>query len=159
MKNHQYVENAKHLVLEKEKLPMPRKPRGDVLDWPRSVGDLSQEDLAEHLTVWTAWAGYTRGLLASASANQVAYESQQGIFKSKEMIRQEGDHKTVTAMKAAVESSEEFLECEENATQSRVNKKILESLLVTYENRRDVISREITRRSKEFDEHNSKRMT
>jgi hypothetical protein len=151
MEDHEYIRDAKGFVKEKG-FPMPAKPSTEVLPWPRSVGDLTYEELAEHSTIWSGWAGYTRVLLAVASANQVAYESQEGIFRSKEMVKREGDYKTVTALKASIEDSDEMRQYHENAVQSRVQKKILRALLETYEKRVEVISRELTRRTKDIED-------
>ncbi len=145
MEDHPAVSDAKMKIIT-EGFPRPSKPADDNLGWPKSVGDLTNEQLALHLTVWSGWAGYTRVLLAVASANQVAYESQKGIFRSQEMVKHAADYKTVTALRAAVDSSETIQRYDENFMQARVEKKILSSLLETYVERESVISREITRR-------------
>jgi hypothetical protein len=151
MEDHEYIKGAKAFVKDRG-FPMPAKPLTEVPPWPRSVGDLTYEELAEHSTIWSGWAGYTRVLLAVASANQIAYESQEGIFRSKEMVKREGDYKTVTALKASIEDSDEMRQYRDNAVQSRVQKKLLRALLETYEKRVEVISRELTRRTKDIED-------
>jgi hypothetical protein len=68
------------------------------------------------------------------------------------MVKREGDYKTVTALKASIEDSDEMRQYHENAVQSRVQKKLLRALLETYEKRVEVISRELTRRTKDIED-------
>lgn len=151
MEDHEYVSAAKRRIKD-DGFPLPCKPVVENLQWPSSVQGLSTGELAEHLTIWSGWAGYTRVMLAIAEANKIAYKSQQTVYRSSEMVKQERYYKTVTALKAAVDSSGDMLRYVQEATQAKIEKKFLVALLYTYEERVSVISREITRRRQDYDD-------
>jgi predicted nucleotidyltransferase len=109
------------------------------------------------MTYWTGWAGYARTMLASVSSELSMYESQLGVFRSKEMLRIEGQFKTVTAAKAAVEELSEVQERVRENQPLKAKKALLQAVLTTYEERSAVISREISRRGMDFSEASRKR--
>lgn len=136
--------------------PIPVKPLGMPQDliWPKNVADLSSNDLARHMTWWSGWSASARYALARAETNEEAYSEarrlkvQQGIFKS------EGDYASVTELKAAVEQGKDVQELDAKLLKARAMKKMLKALLTGYEEKYAVVSREISRRTREEYEAN-----
>ena len=137
--------------------PMPRKPPGEELQWPSNVADLSPDELAQQLTYWSAWAGYTRVVVAKAEINEVAYKRTVETVRSRRMLELDGEYKTVTALKVAVENDEVLVIAGDNQDASKSMRKMLKAFLDTYEDRCKVLSREISRRG--MDAEFSRRQT
>lgn len=135
-------------------LPIPKKPYNVLhdLDWPENVADLSTVDLAEHLTWWSAWSGYTRYHLARAETNHEAFSTKYRIETQVKIMKSKGDHKTVTELKASVAQLPEMQKLEAQMLKAEAERKLLKALLENYEGKYKTVSREVTRRSADFDE-------
>ena len=150
-----------HTLLEAEDrvkslgLPIPKRPFGndtEELAWPENVADLDTVELARHLTWWQAWSGYVRYQLARAETNHEAFSTQFRIETQLKIIKSTGDHKTVTELKASVAQFPEMQKLEKSMLRAESEKKLLKALLENYEGKYKTVSREVTRRSAEFEE-------
>jgi hypothetical protein len=136
-------------------LPIPKKPYNAAkpdLAWPENVADLSTVELAEHLTWWSAWSGYARYHLARAETNHEAFSTKYRIETQVKIMKSKGDHKTVTELKASVAQLPEMQRLEAQMLKAEAEKKLLKALLENYEGKYKTVSREVTRRSADFDE-------
>lgn len=140
-------------------LPIPKRPydsSADDLVWPSNIADLSTTELAQHLTWWSAWSGYARYHLARAETNHEAFTAQHKIQTQIAIAKSKGDHKNVTELKASVAQLPDMQKLEAKVLKAEAEKKLLKALLENYEGKYKTISREVTRRSADFDEEGSR---
>jgi hypothetical protein len=132
--------------------PLPESPAKTGTYWPENVADLDSQELALHLTHWSAWAGYARFQLAIAETNFAAFTTEFNVSEQIFVHRSKGDYKTVTEMKAAFAQKPEMQQLEAKVLKAEAEKKIIKALLEGYEMKYSTISREISRRTHDFDE-------
>jgi len=156
MEDSQTVIKARKKI-EKLGLPVPDKPAGGSadLEWPANVGDLSVDELAEHMSWWTGWASYARQHLAEADTNAAAYKEQYSTSMSEAVFKSEGDYGTVTEMKAAIAQRPDLQKIQARVLEASGIRDMVKALLAGYEEKRATISREITRRGLEWGEQTS----
>jgi hypothetical protein len=132
-------------------LPLPEKPggRSTEVSWPRNIADLSAEELARHMTWWEGWAAFAEYHLAEADTNAISFEKRLDLETQVRIHKSEGDYASVTALKASVAQQKDLQELQGKALQASAEKKLLRALLEGYRGKRDTISREITRRTRE----------
>jgi hypothetical protein len=130
--------------------PLPESPAKTGVYWPENIADLDSQELALHLTHWSAWAGYARFQLAIAETNFAAFTSEFNVSEQVFVYRSKGDYKTVTEMKAAFAQKPEILQLEAKVLKAEAEKKIIKALLEGYEMKYSTISREISRRMQDF---------
>lgn len=136
-------------------LPLPKEPVSSEVEWPDNVADLDQTQLAAHMTWWTAWSSFIQYHLAQAETNAAAFKEelevtvQQMIFKS-----DENDYKNVTSMKAAIGQLPMVQKIKAKLLEAQAKKRMLSALLEGYEKKYSTISREISRRSMEWEHRN-----
>jgi len=137
-------------------IPLPEKgdPKAHV-SWPGNVGDLSSEEIAQHMTWWTAWSGFVRYELAEVETNVAALTAELELVKGEAMHKSEGDYKTVTELKAAVAQMSSVQTAEAMVLEASATKRMLKALLVGYEEKYQTISREVSRRQGDREEANS----
>lgn len=135
-------------------LPIPDRPykSAENLEWPNNVADLSTTELAQHLTWWSAWSGYARYNLARAETNHEAFSTEYRIQTQVKIMKSTADYKSVTEMKASVAQLPEMQRLEARMLKAEAEKKLLKALLENYEGKYKTISREVSRRSAEWDE-------
>lgn len=132
--------------------PLPERPASTGVFWPSNVADLDSTELAQHLTHWSAWAGYSRFQLAIAETNFAAFTEESAVNEQVFMYRSKGDYKTVTEMKASVAQRPEMQQLAAKVLRAEAEKKIIKALLEGYEMKYATISREISRRTHDFNE-------
>jgi hypothetical protein len=137
-------------------LPRPEKPRSPDLTWPDNVADLESQELAQHLTVWSAWSGYARYHLAIAETNYAAFSKEHDVTEQVRLFKSKGDYKTVTEHKASVGQSKDMQELKAKVLVAEAEKKMIKALLDGYELKHSTVSREISRRSADFEENRSR---
>lgn len=139
-------------------LPIPSKPYlgAEDLEWPKNVADLETTELAHHLTWWTAWSGYTRYHLARAETNHEAFSTEYRINHQMHIVKSTGDFKTVTELKASVSQFPGMQKLEAQMLRAEAETKLLKALLENYESKYKTVSREVSRRSSEWDEEKSR---
>lgn len=144
---------AADAVIAKLGLPLPRKPEkcGEP-EWPQNVSDLTPEELTQHLTWWKGWTAHTRWHLARIEGNFIAAEEMYRKLTSELTYKSEGDYGTVTALKASVANAPEVLKARKKVLEAKVTVGLVRALLDGYEDKFIAISRELTRRGKDFDE-------
>jgi len=136
--------------------PKPSKPRLGDLEWPDNIADLESQELALHLTTWSGWAGYARYYLAIAETNYAAFSKEHDVKEQIKLFKSKGDYKTVTEHKASVGQSRDMQEVKAKVLVAEAEKKLTKALLDGYEIKYSTISREISRRSADFEENKSK---
>jgi hypothetical protein len=130
--------------------PIPESPAKTKTYWPENVADLDSQELALHLTHWSAWAGYARFQLAVAETNYAAFSSELSVNEQKYLFRSKGDFKTVTELKASVGQLPVMQQLEAKVLKAEAEKKLIKALLDGYEMKYSTISREISRRMQDF---------
>jgi hypothetical protein len=133
-------------------LPIPSRPIAGILEWPENVADLESTELAYHLTSWSGWASYARYQLAIAETNYAAFSTELAVTEQVRLFKSKGDYKTVTEHKASVGQSKDIQEIKAKVLVTEAEKKMIKALLEGYENKYSTISREISRRSADFEE-------
>lgn len=136
-------------------LPIPNQPREKVLVWPENVADLDGPELANHLSWCAAWSSYARYQLARSETNYAAFQTELSVKESIAIVNSKGDHSSVTETKASVYQLPEIQRLKAKLLESEALKKMIKSLLDGYEMKYATISREISRRSHEWDEKRS----
>jgi L-lactate utilization protein LutC len=132
--------------LEKERIETPPEPDVEQTEVPEELADLSDADLMEELREKTAWVNHLSVKLAEAEAMEEAAEYYVKRTRTKIMLADEDRYGTVTELKMHAESSEEFLEAEDEFRTARTYRKMLQPIYESAERRASNISREITRR-------------
>jgi hypothetical protein len=130
--------------------PIPQSPYDSGIAWPENVADLESQELAAHLTHWSAWAGYARYQLAVAETNHTAFSTEFGVNEQVCLYKSKGDYKTVTELKASVHQLPKMQELRAKVLKAEAEKKIIKALLDGYEMKYSTISREISRRTQDF---------
>lgn len=150
MENSKTLKTAEAEVARCE-FPLPDKPVGKSTDitWPANVADLSPAQLAKHMTWWSGWSSNIRYALAKAETNETAFGEQRRLAVQIGIHKTEGDYKTVTEIKAAVEISKPIQKLDAKILEAKALKKLLKALLAGYEEKYATVSREISRRQKE----------
>jgi len=137
--------------IERLGLPLPKSmDQSKDVEWPANIADLSQEQLAEHLTWWSGWAAYTRYHVARAETNASAVDKELHLLRSELMFKMQGDHKTVTETKAAISIRPDIQKLEAQMLEADALRRMLRALLEGYEGKFQTTSREITRRGVEW---------
>jgi hypothetical protein len=154
--DHEKTTELKQMIFE-DGYPMPKQPK-EKIDWTLDVARLPPEELTRQMAYWSSWAGYTRAMLAAAEVNESFYKRQADLERGKQMISREKDFKTVTALKASIDQSEEIQYSLEKASASTNFGRLLKALLTTYEDREKILSREISRRNMEYESSRNRRM-
>jgi len=139
-------------------LPIPDRPygAGEALPWPNNVADLDTVALAQHLTWWTAWAGYARYNLARAETNHEAFATEYRVQTQVKIMKSRDDYKSVTELKASVAQLPEMQRLEARMLKAEAEKKLLKALLENYEGKYKTVSREVSRRNAEWEEGRTK---
>jgi len=142
-------------------LPIPKPFAGaaNALMWPSNVADLTTVELAQHMTWWTAWSAYARYNLARAETNHEAFSTENRIAREVAIAKSKGDFKSVTELKASISQFPEMQRLEAKMLKAEAEKKLLKALLEGFEAKGKTISREVSRRSAEWEEGRSKYTT
>jgi hypothetical protein len=149
-------------VIDSLGLPVPGRPYdADVAEvlWPRNVADLSSTELAQHLTWWSAWSGYARYNLSRAETNHEAFSTEHRVQTQVKIMKSQADYKSVTELKASVAQLPEMQRLEARMLKAKAETKLLKALLENYEGKYKTVSREVSRRSADFEEEKSRYST
>jgi len=144
--------------IERLGLPIPERPEGgaEKLEWPENVADLTPDQLAEHMTWWSGWGGYARYHYARAETNHAAYSKELKIETQIRVHKSEGDYKNVTELKAAVAQMPDIQRIEAKVLEAEAVRKMVRALLEGYVEKKETVSREITRRGEDFQDDQRK---
>lgn len=131
-------------------LPLPQAPERQ-LEFPSDLGDVSTEELADHLGYWSSMAAYCRYKLAimDSTASRAEVEANQE-FDSRYSIATD---KTVTDKKHNTGALRSVQSRQTKAVKFRGDATILAALLDGYEKKYHAVSRELSRRVSERDMH------
>lgn len=142
---------AKAAVARAQSLELPRsdRPESDDPEWPGSLADLSEDELGEQLTYWTAMTAYAGEHLAMADIERTAFERQRGAAWTKAFLRSTGD--TVTERKALADNDPDVLNATQRHSIHDAQYKLLKALHEGYDKKYRAASRELTRRQNEYD--------
>ncbi len=128
------------------RLPAPKETKDD-LDYPANLASLSEDQLARHLTHWSALAGYASYKLAilagAATIAQMEFEQEFDVRYATST-----DHH-VTDKRHNVGASKAVRLKKRKACQLQADVKVLEALRSSYELKYQAVSRELTRRKSE----------
>lgn len=147
-------ENAK-ANLKKEGIKFPRQvtPPDEFIDKkgnlviPEDVSDLSTEDLARYLSVFTALTAYYECIVAEADIDLNTAERVLNYIEDKKLLDLEGSGiGTVTEKKAARNCDSLVMRAQDWKDDCQAKYKMIEAVLKGYENIVFMFSREITRR-------------
>lgn len=133
--------------------PIPKQPREKELEWPDSVADLEGPELANHISWCAAWSSYARYQLARAETNYAAFQTELSVREQVAIVNSQNDYKSVTELKASVGQMPEMQRLKAKLLEAEALKKMIKSLLDGYEMKYATISREISRRSHEWEEN------
>jgi len=142
------------LAIDKLGLPRPKRPAEAVssLDWPNNVGDLSSDQLAEHMTWWTGWSGYARYHLARSETNSEALKAEYKMRFNEALTKYGASYKSVTEAKSYVENMPDLLRVKVKIEEADAIKRQVKALLEGYDAKYTVVSREISRRKADMDD-------
>lgn len=140
-------------VVSRLKLPLPRRPdMSDQADWPGSLGEIETSELVRLLTWCKGWAAHTRWHLARVEGNLEAAEEEYKSLTMSLTFKSEGDYRTVTELKASVANAPAVAKIRKRVLETKLTAKLVRSLLEGYEDKFEAVSRELTRRGREFDD-------
>ena len=131
-------------------LPLPAKLPEGKIKWPDNIGDLSSDQLGEHLAWWSGWAAYTRWHMSRAETNYTAAEKRLTLESAKRLYLCKSQYKTISEAKNYVLQEEEIQRLEIEVMKKDAFRSMLKALLEGYESKYATISREITRRGNEL---------
>lgn len=138
--------------LEREGFSMPRKPAHEIPSLPEDITVLSDEDLMLLFTALTSWADYAGTRAAAAMVDERAAESNLEIQEARTLLNSH-DPKSkspVTFAKAQRLLDEEVSEHRTKYEAAYAYRKLVEVLAANTERDAAAVSRELTRRTKNY---------
>lgn len=136
--------------LEKQHLPLPRRPRSDVPELHGDLTDLEDSDLIDLLVKFTRWADYSGGQLAVADVDERfadAYLDKLKAMGLVETYEDEGPKKGgVTRARAGKTLDPVYQEAVQDKLNAYARRKLLSARHEAFERDAAVVSRELTRR-------------
>ncbi len=142
-------------------LPLPDKPmtsnkrqqEGDFdLSWPADIGELTPQELGEHLTWWSGWASYARYHLAKSDVNVETSKEQYDLERNVRIFKSKGDYEKITEVKAAIAQMPDMVKMKGRLLQAKAQQKLLKALVEGYDAKYATISRELSRRGLDFEQ-------
>lgn len=130
--------------LEKEELPLPRRPRTDLPELRGDLSDLEDNALIDLLVVMTRWADYSGGQLALAEVDESYAEALLDKLKAFAYVQGAGDK--VTTVRAELQMDEEYQDGVQAKLTAYARRKLLTARHTAFERDAAVISRELSRR-------------
>lgn len=128
-------------------MPVPDRPK-DVKSFPESLGDISADELGEHLSYWAAMASYSQFQVSILDgATTIASVEAEQEFDARYSMSTET---TVTDRRHMTGASRAVRTKQKKAARLRADLKVLSALHWGYEKKYQAISRELTRRTSEY---------
>ena len=145
----QEMEVRSETLRTRRRLPEVRAPRKGDLEWPDCLADITNEDLAKHLTFWASWAAYAQTQVAVVDGALVVARSN---YEMEFDVRYNSSDETkVSDKRHVVGSSKSVRTLKRRVARLEADLKLLKSLLAAYEMRYNASSRELTRRVSEME--------
>lgn len=141
--------------LEKQSLPLPRKPRADVPELVKDLTDLEDGALMDLLVEFTRWADYSGGQLAVADVDERYADAYVDQLKAKHLVETYDlpDDTTPKSKRPGVtvaRASKSLDPIYQDAVQDKLNayarRKLLAARHEAFERDAAVVSRELSRR-------------
>lgn len=131
-----------------EKFSLPPRPEGQFPEIPKQLDDLSDADLMECYSEFTAWLTYTKTELVSAEIYEERAANDARLTESKTLINQWSGEKndTVTLAKARRDVDESVIVAQDAHLAARAYRKLVEAMFERCERGVQIISRELSRR-------------
>lgn len=153
MGNRQKLEHDRTTVearakLEKENLPLPPKPKGDLPMIPRNLSELPDDELMSLFVLFTRWASYLAVQVAMAEIDEEAAQTLVAKAEALVMLGAESaSDARVTIRRAKREVDPEVLVHREHHARARAYRKLLQVFFENCERNAQLLSRELTRRT------------
>lgn len=130
----------------KEGLELPDKPKGDLPDLPRDLAELSDEDLMETFSEFTAWTNYVGGKFAIAEVDEEAAEAWLKKVEAMALVTANPGKGEIMRAKAEQAVDPEVEDAREVRLNAYAYRKVLGALYENVQRSQAALSRELTRR-------------
>lgn len=137
--------------LEKQQLPLPRRPRTDLPELHGDLTDLEDSDLIDLLVKFTRWADYSGGQLAVADVDERYADAYLDKLKAMGLVQtydvEDGPKKGgVTRARAEKNLDPVYQDAVQTKLNAYARRKLLAARHEAFERDAAVVSRELTRR-------------
>lgn len=131
--------------LERDELPLPARPAGDMPELPEDPTELGDGELMSLFVQMTGWVEYTGTRLAAAEVDEKSAVESLERHKAISAVRNSSE-KTVNAAKARAYEDPDYVKAQEDKQQAYAYRRMLQTVYDSADRRATLLSRELTRR-------------